>query len=234
MSGGNSGPRCDLRRTPAESCIDLGSRVRIYLYTLRFDSGFAPNPFHGYCTLACCKPKIRKKARPGDWVVGITPRAQGNRLAYAMLVDEVVTFDRFWSDRRFRAKRPHFRSGRPAIERCGDNCYKPTADGGYQQIPSGHWDKENQREDLRKKAKDLSGQHVLVARRFAYFGAEALELPEWFSSVMPARYTRVNFTPAQQEDLREFLEGLPVGIHARPRGWKEGDASWRPRGSRCG
>jgi len=37
------------------NCID-----RLYLYTMTYDSGFAPNPFHGICTLACCKPGIRR------------------------------------------------------------------------------------------------------------------------------------------------------------------------------
>ncbi len=49
--------------------------MRIYAYILKVDSGFAPNPFHGWCTLACCKPAIRRKARPGDWIVGRLPSA---------------------------------------------------------------------------------------------------------------------------------------------------------------
>ena len=32
----------------------------VYEYVMTSDSGFAPNPFYGACTLACCKPKIRK------------------------------------------------------------------------------------------------------------------------------------------------------------------------------
>ena len=34
------------------------------------DYGFAPNPFFGFCTLANCKPKIRKSANVGDWIIG--------------------------------------------------------------------------------------------------------------------------------------------------------------------
>jgi hypothetical protein len=34
------------------------------------DTGFAPNPFHDFLTLATCKPDIRKKAQIGDWVLG--------------------------------------------------------------------------------------------------------------------------------------------------------------------
>jgi len=49
--------------------VPLPEGPRIYLCTLKHDSGFVPNPFHGYCTLACCKPQIRRKARErGGWL----------------------------------------------------------------------------------------------------------------------------------------------------------------------
>lgn len=31
---------------------------RIFRYVVRYDSGVAPRPFDGYCSLAICKPKI--------------------------------------------------------------------------------------------------------------------------------------------------------------------------------
>lgn len=34
----------------------------IYVYTMTSDTGFAPKPFGGLCTLACCKPQIRRAA----------------------------------------------------------------------------------------------------------------------------------------------------------------------------
>lgn len=39
----------------------------VYEYVMTSDSGFAPNPFHGACTLACCKPKIRKGVANEIW-----------------------------------------------------------------------------------------------------------------------------------------------------------------------
>ena len=42
----------------------------LFSYVLRYDDGAAPNPFWGTCTLAICKPAIRRKANLGDWVVG--------------------------------------------------------------------------------------------------------------------------------------------------------------------
>ena len=58
--------------------------MRLFTYIVTSDAGFAPNPFYGYCTLACCKTAIRRAAEPGDWIVGLTPKAHGNRIVYAM------------------------------------------------------------------------------------------------------------------------------------------------------
>src|SRR5688572_590905 len=93
---------------------------RIYTYLLDHDLGFAPNPFHGWCTLAGCKPQIRRTARAGDWVVGITGRAggRGNRVAYAMQVAVTLTIAEYWRDKRFRAKRPR-EASRSVVERRG-------------------------------------------------------------------------------------------------------------------
>ena len=42
----------------------------IHTYVVQHDKGFAPNPFWGICTLACCKPRIRAKASVGDIILG--------------------------------------------------------------------------------------------------------------------------------------------------------------------
>ena len=43
---------------------------RLFSYTIPIDDGAAPNPFHGMCTLAICKPGIRRVAKKGDWIAG--------------------------------------------------------------------------------------------------------------------------------------------------------------------
>ncbi len=47
--------------------------ARLFSYTIPID-GAAPNPFHGMCSLAICKPAIRRTASSGDWIVGLGPR----------------------------------------------------------------------------------------------------------------------------------------------------------------
>src|SRR5512147_3021801 len=104
--------------------------MSIYVYTLVHDTGFAPNPFHGFCTLACCKPKIRAGASVGDWVVGITPKAYGHRLAYYMRVDETLTFGQYFRDPRFAAKKPHDVSGLSPPGSWGPSITEITGDPG--------------------------------------------------------------------------------------------------------
>ena len=108
--------------------------ARIYSYVVRYDRGFAPNPFYGYCTLARCKPDIRRSAEVGDWVVGSASNdrsiRRGGHLVYAMRVTETTTFDGYAKDARFEAKTP-FRLG-SRKQNCGDNIYfetRPTAIG---------------------------------------------------------------------------------------------------------
>jgi hypothetical protein len=99
----------------------------VFSYVVVSDSGFAPNPFHGVCTLACCKPVIRRHAQVGDLIVGLSTRCE--RVVYAMKVSKVVGFDEYWRDAQGLAKRPD-RSSSAARERRGDNIYEPLPDGG--------------------------------------------------------------------------------------------------------
>ena len=79
---------------------------RLYSYTVAHDGGFAPNPFWGMCTLACCKPKIRKsvgerlKAHPEEkiWVVGLSSkhRDKGNDIIFIMQVNCAMNFADYW------------------------------------------------------------------------------------------------------------------------------------------
>jgi hypothetical protein len=140
--------------------------VRVYLYILAVDGGFAPNPFFGWCTLACCKPAIRRRAKPGDWVVGLTPKAGGHRLAYAMKVDESLAFKEYWNDPRFACKRPRREQGASRQQRHGDNCYEPAGPNSFRQLPSDHYDNQNRKENPQAKKRDLGGKRVLIAKRF--------------------------------------------------------------------
>ena len=82
--------------------------TKLYSYVVASDTGLAPNPFHSFCTLALCKPQVRKAAEVGDWVIGTGSKRNGRDgfLVYAMRVTEILTFNEYWRDARFLAKRP--------------------------------------------------------------------------------------------------------------------------------
>lgn len=74
--------------------------MRLYSYVIPRDYGFAPNPSFGYCTLATCKPRIRKTACVGDWIAafGSASTPLRNHLVVLMKVAEILTFDEYWED----------------------------------------------------------------------------------------------------------------------------------------
>ena len=81
-------------------------------------------------------------------------------------------------------RKPDIRS-RDMKRRFGDNAYEPLANGEYRQHPSRH--SKGFTEDAELKRKDLSGEFVLVANDFVYFGRSALALPRRFKGIIPAR-----------------------------------------------
>jgi hypothetical protein len=203
--------------------------MRVYVYKLVSDSGFAPNPFHGWCTLACCKPKIRSSASPGDWVIGLSPKALGSRLVYFMRVDEVLTFDDYFHDLRFAAKKPHDLRGQPMVVRCGDNCYEPLRNGDFRQFPCFHSRDDGNGPALMRL--DLGGRFVLASRHFGYFGVDAVPLDPGLEFMVPGRGHRVKFSGSERARILAYLEKQPTGLRGRPRLWPVADTSWvsRPR-----
>jgi hypothetical protein len=51
------------------------SKPRFFLYRLQTDAGSAPNVHGDVCTLALCKPMIRRSAKVGDYIIGLRGRS---------------------------------------------------------------------------------------------------------------------------------------------------------------
>lgn len=49
----------------------------IFRNVVRNDSGAAPRPYGGYCSLSICKPAVRRTAQVGDWVIGLRSHHPG-------------------------------------------------------------------------------------------------------------------------------------------------------------
>ena len=65
---------------------------RLFTYKVAYDGGSAPNPFHGICTLAICKPVIRRVAEKDDVIVGLGCGDEEGRIVYCMVVSARVTW----------------------------------------------------------------------------------------------------------------------------------------------
>ena len=202
--------------------------MKLYSYVVTYDTGFAPNPFWGRCTLADCKPAIRRTAKIGDWVVGLSPKSDGNRIVYAMQIDCILSFADYYRDTRFALKIPDYSKGK-VVHRCGDNIYRPLPNGDFQQLQSMHSNGTN--ENPQTKAHDLGGKFVLTAETFYYFGSEPLDLPENLDDLKVARGHKCGFTPDVVSAFTAFIKRQKVGINAPPTSWPRHDDSWITTGS---
>lgn len=192
----------------------------IYRYIVKHDSGTAPNPSAGWCTLAICKPRVRKAARPGDWVIGFRSRnLAGTRtdfghVLYVMQVAESLSFAEYWHDKRFRSRRPSLTNPMP------DNIYRPTRDPHG--LPRLKWVR-NHIHDENALEKDTRGQSVLIADRFWYFGEGSADgakrLPPHLLHLAPTTQGHVvhkNRFPDDARELERWLERFPKGMSSMP------------------
>lgn len=189
--------------------------MRVFSYIVKNDSGFAPNPFHKLCTLACCKPKIRKVAKVGDIVIGLTRRAE--RVAYAMEVSRAVSFADYWTGNAYAVKRPK-RSRLPTPEHYGDNIYEPVANGDYRQHASEHSNADGS-ENAKKMKKDLRGTRVLVSEEFVYFGGDGPTLPKALGFLRIGRGHRSRFDREEIDAVVKWFAAQPRGVRGTPSLW---------------
>ncbi len=222
--------------------------MRLFVYVVVHDTGFAPNPFFGYCTLATCKPGIRQRAAVGDWIVGIgsVQRGQEGGLVYAMRVGEALCFDEYWHDERFVLKRPG-RSERRE-QRCGDNIYhRHSRTREWIQEP-GYHSRNDGTSDPDHIRRDTHPPQALVATEFAYYGAAAVDIPHRFRSWDDSDYFgsirgyRCNFPRNLQTEFTTWLRERAAeagGLAGDPLDWSEPSPSCaatprgRPATRRC-
>ena len=159
-----------------------------FSYKIEHDFGLAPNPFWGYCTLAVCKPQIRrsKNLTIGSWIFGLGSRKLNNEnyLIYAMQVQEKLTFEEYWNDPRFQLKKPIPNGSLKMIY--GDNFYYQE-NGIWKQNDSAHSLTDGPNKNHMNR--DLGGEYVLISQDFYYFGDKAIKIPERYQSgvVCPGR-----------------------------------------------
>jgi hypothetical protein len=156
--------------------------MTLYSYVVARDYGFAPNPFYNACTLATCKPLVRRHANVGDWVVGTGSKSKGLRdhLVFAMQVAETLSYDQYWADPRFRNKRPILTGS--LKQAFGDNIYhrNPKTKKWIQE--NSHHSFNDGRPNQRNVANDTQTDRMIIGFDFIYWGRLGPLIPRQFRS----------------------------------------------------
>ncbi len=199
---------------------------RLFTYIITQDCGSAPNPFNGICTLAICKPAIRRVAEIGDWVVGFASvNAQNNlsnRMICAMKVTGIVTMQAY--DQLSRSTLPN---RIPNVDswhlpdRLGDSIYdyQNLNEHGIPAIRSSVHDEGN-------RTTDLGGKNVLISTHFYYFGSNAIDIePGLPKKIIPV--TQGHRSTSNQPYLNCFEEWIESQGEMGQRGWPSFSIDWK-------
>lgn len=194
--------------------------MRLYSYCIPVDDGAAPNPYWGKCTLAICKPAIRRTATSGDWVVGVGSKKSpigdiSGQVVYAMEVSEVMTMREYdqWTTENLPNKIPDLKSQNYA-RLVGDSIYRfgsvTSKKGRVSQRPSVHGKLDQKR--------DLSGCNVLLSDHFFYFGDKPVVLPkELMPIVHQTQGHKVRLNHKYRSQFVDWIEQVAKpGIHGDP------------------
>jgi hypothetical protein len=150
---------------------------KVYVYVVDRDFGFAPNPFHGFCTLATCMSGIRRGAKVGDWVIGVGGarlKATGQCI-FAMRITQKLTFNEYWTNSAYLDKKP-VRNGSSRMM-VGDNIYHyDSIRQEWYQADSHHSNADGSVNPHNLRT-DTKADNVLLSRHFFYFGREAPPIP---------------------------------------------------------
>lgn len=180
----------------------------LYTYVIARDFGFAPNPFHGVCTLATCKPGIRKSAQIGDWILGVGGSKLGSayrKCILLMKVSEKISFQNYWDDFRFEIKKP-CRNG-SHVKMLGDNIYHRNIHGEWVQEDSHHSNADGSINQVNLNRDVEKSDQVLISNFFFYFGQKAVSVDlESIGYVSGLGFKKINLS--QSLEGRELINSI--------------------------
>lgn len=189
--------------------------MNYYSYIVARDFGFAPNPFGKHCTLATCKPRIRKTAKINDWIFGLSGKALNYKLIFAMKVSKKITFNEYWESPEFQYKKPIINGSLKQMY--GDNIY-------FFDKKTNKWHQENSHHSLDNGEinylnlnRDTKGEFVLIADEFYYFGREMIDIPK---EIKDSFLIGIGFKKVGEEQANQLIEYLRnnyhIGIYGDP------------------
>lgn len=190
--------------------------MKYFSYVISRDYGFAPNPFFGFCTLATCKPDIRKSAQIGDWIFGtgsVTLNCK-NTLIYAMQVTDKITYDTYWKEQKYSIKKPIMNGS--LVQMYGDNIYHQEKDVWVQ--ADSHHSNDDGSINYDNLNRDTGSENILISENFYYFGKSHIQIP--INLISEVCKERQGFKYIDEIEAQKFLkyisENYEKGYHDNP------------------
>jgi len=183
---------------------------RLFTYKVAYDAGTAPNPNGTNCTLAICKPNIRRIANIGDVIVGFGCKSANHtdeewRIVYCMEVSESFPWEKYIE--RCNAE-DSYKHKIPLSKNDQGDCIWKQASACEDPHPS--WSGHN-KEDFQRDVKH--GENVLIGDIFWYFGKGDMHriiLPEALRCIVPSKQghrSNANSKNNFREDFVKFFNG---------------------------
>lgn len=190
-----------IEQGPASLVDDSSS---LFCYSVKSDSGFAPNPNGGYLTLACAEPELRKAAKKGDWLLGFHSEGNGSKgICFLSRISETLTFDEYFCDERFANKKIR-------TDPDGDNIYSLKRVNEFKQVVNRHHGIDQIKEDT-------SVDKVLVCSLFYYFGKKGKNWgPSKNLDLGWNGLHRITSKDIIQEIVEIITKNSRLGIHSIP------------------
>lgn len=198
--------------------------MKLFSYVVARDYGFAPNPFYGICSLATCKPVIRRTANVGDWIIGTgtAKRDRAGTLVYAMQVSEILTYNEYWSSSHLQNKKPILTGSKK--QAFGDNIYH---------FDCGKWRQENSHhsyadgvENQANTRNDTQTDRVLLSNAYVYFGGSGPQITVKFKNyagenICAKRGHKNKFSSNLVNEFIKWVKSLDeCGYAGEPLDWK--------------
>ncbi len=181
--------------------------MKLYTYCIPVDDGAAPNPYFGVCTLAICKPAIRRTAEIGDWIVGVGSKNVNDidfsgKIVYAMKVTDKMTYAEYnvYCQRELKEKIPDLKHA-DYNRKVGDCVYDDADKNNIFQRASVHGPNNIDT--------DKGGKHVLLSDYFFYFGDKAISIPPHLTPIIHQTQShKVHLNELYKNEFVQWIENI--------------------------
>ena len=148
------------------------------------DSGCAPNPYYGFCSLALCKNLIRKHAKINDYVIGFGSKTLGSfkKIIFIMKVTNKLSYDDY---------------NKLCIQ---NNKHKINyGDCIYYKVGNTFKQRKNIYHNNECIIHDIKSPYVLISNDYLYFGKKSIDIPDKLTNIIP-------FSRGHKSKSIEYLE----------------------------